>query len=415
MGLKKGRRALVGGLALTGIGAGTVTGLISSSARGAEEASVASKTAGFGWEIVDLNNNGADVYLEVASSMTLIAVDIDAAFTITSAPASPGLAEVLCRATVSRGSPKFVEGEPSAPALSPASANFGRLQIYNPHDLNIGADGFALQDVLCSVIVKTWVPASGTASGASRHVRATPSLALDAREYLVFHMDHAGVPGDAEMQVVLDLIKQGLLNAGLLGRNGADQRELVPLPVVSLVHAEQPDQEPQQADEPANRRENEPDHVKDCSHDPEPDAQGNGQSNPGGAEQDGLERVEAHERPLAVRFQHEEQDAGNETNQVAKGSGDVVFHARPGRSAGRRRRGTGPRGGTARRSFDRCSTLRAEPSLHWSSTTRTEWHRLPPEVLYIKPIRLASQLLQLLRAPPAGPAGSEVTLRGLRP
>ena len=206
MGLKKGRRALVGGLALTGIGAGTVTGLISSSARGAEEASVASKTAGFGWEIVDLNNNGADVYLEVASSMTLIAVDIDAAFTITSAPTSPGLAEVLCRATVSRGSPKFVEGEPSAPVLSPPSANFGRLQIYNPHDLNIGADGFALQDVLCSVIVKTWVPASGTASGASRHVRATPSLALDARDYLVFHMDHAGVPGDAEMQVVLEYV-----------------------------------------------------------------------------------------------------------------------------------------------------------------------------------------------------------------
>jgi len=91
MGLKKGRRALVGGLALTGIGAGTVTGLISSSARGAEEASVASKTAGFGWEIVDLNNNGADVYLEVASSMTLIAVDIDAAFTITSAPPAQAL------------------------------------------------------------------------------------------------------------------------------------------------------------------------------------------------------------------------------------------------------------------------------------------------------------------------------------
>jgi hypothetical protein len=111
---------------------------------------------------------------------------------------------VLCRVAVSHGAPKFVEGEPSAPILPAASPNFGRLQIYNPHDLNLGADGFALQDVLYSVILKTWVPASGTGSGTSRHVRATPSLTLDARDYLVFHMDHAGVPGDAEMQVVLE-------------------------------------------------------------------------------------------------------------------------------------------------------------------------------------------------------------------
>jgi hypothetical protein len=201
---KKGRRAFVGGLALTGIGAGTVTGLISSSARGADETSVAAKTVGFGWEVTDLNNNGADVYFEVVSSMTLIAVDIDAAFMITSAPASPGFAEVLCRVVVSHGAPKFVEGEPSAPIFPAQSPDFGRLQIYNPHDLNVGADGFALQDVLYNVILKTWVPASGTASGTSRHVRAMPSLTLDARDYLVFHMDHAGVPGDAEMQVVLE-------------------------------------------------------------------------------------------------------------------------------------------------------------------------------------------------------------------
>jgi len=50
MSLKKGRRAFVGGLALTGMGAGTVTGLLSSSARGADENAVASRTVGVGWE-----------------------------------------------------------------------------------------------------------------------------------------------------------------------------------------------------------------------------------------------------------------------------------------------------------------------------------------------------------------------------
>ena len=78
-------------------------------------------------------------------------------------------------------------------------------------------------------------------------------------------------------------MKSGCLAAGLLGCNGADERELVPLPVVCLVHAEEPDEEPDQPDQPAKRQENEPHEVKDGSHDPERDAQGNGQSNPGGA------------------------------------------------------------------------------------------------------------------------------------
>ncbi|MGA9981010.1 MAG: hypothetical protein WBQ08_20480 [Candidatus Sulfotelmatobacter sp.] len=53
------------------------------------------------------------------------------------------------------------------------------------------------------MILKTWVPADGTASSTSRHVSVARSLALNAGDYLVFNMSHAGVPGDAEMQVVL--------------------------------------------------------------------------------------------------------------------------------------------------------------------------------------------------------------------
>jgi hypothetical protein len=47
------------------------------------------------------------------------------------------------------------------------------------------------------------VLADGAGSATSRHVAIAPSLPLTAGNFLVFHMDHAGIPGDCEMQVVL--------------------------------------------------------------------------------------------------------------------------------------------------------------------------------------------------------------------
>jgi hypothetical protein len=83
------------------------------------------------------------------------------------------------------------------------------VQVYNPNNfnvansLNVVFDGVVLQNIFYSVILKTWVPADGTASGTSRHVAVAPSWKLAAGDFLVFHMNHAGTPGDCEMQVVL--------------------------------------------------------------------------------------------------------------------------------------------------------------------------------------------------------------------
>jgi hypothetical protein len=202
--MKKARRAFVSGsgLALAGIAAGAITGLNSSSVRANAQPNL--RIASFGWEVTNLNDNGADVYFQVRSSMTLTSVNIDAAFMITSVPASAGFAEVLCRAAVSHGIPKFVHGDPGAPFVSPESPNFGRVHIYNPNNLNVVNDGFVLQDIFYNVILKTWVPDNGTGSSTSRHFSASPAIDLTADDYLVFHMNHAGVPGDAEMQVVLE-------------------------------------------------------------------------------------------------------------------------------------------------------------------------------------------------------------------
>jgi hypothetical protein len=204
MDMKKARRAFVSGtgLALAGVAAGAITGLTSSSARANTQPNL--RIASFGWEVTNLNDNGADVYFQVRSSMTLTSVNIDASFMITSVPASAGFTEVLCRAAVTHGVPKFVHGDPGAPFVSPESPNFGRVEVYNPNNLNVVNDGFILQDIFYNMILKTWVPDNGTASATSRHFSSSPGLQLNAEDYLVFHMNHAGVPGDAEMQIVLE-------------------------------------------------------------------------------------------------------------------------------------------------------------------------------------------------------------------
>ena len=60
-----------------------------------------------------------------------------------------------------------------------------------------------VQDLFFDVILKTWVPADGTGGYTSRQFSSQAALALNKGDYLVFHMDHAGVSGDVEMQGVL--------------------------------------------------------------------------------------------------------------------------------------------------------------------------------------------------------------------
>jgi hypothetical protein len=204
--MKTDRRTFVGGsgLALAGV-AGAVTGL-SSEAR-AQQSSTSPSFASFGWELANLNNNGADVFFEVTNNLMLSAADFDVAFMLISPPSEPGFAEILCRAAISPGAPPtFYKDDPGASFVSPASPDFGKVKVHNPHGLNIGNDGYLLQNVFFSVILKTWVTADGTASSTSRHVRLAQSLALNAGDYLVFNMSHGGVSGDCEMQVTIEYV-----------------------------------------------------------------------------------------------------------------------------------------------------------------------------------------------------------------
>lgn len=201
--IKEGRRKFLAGtgVALAGVTAGSASAFSGSSAT-TQGATLMS--AGFGWEINNIHDNGADAYVLVVESMVLSAANIDVAYMITEAPTVAGFAEVLCGGAVSRGAPPSFSSGPQAYTLSSKSPNFGNVQIYNPNGLTIGYNGFLLQDEFYQVILKTWVPLNGTASSTHRQVRVTPSLQLNSGDYLVFHMDHAGVQGDVEMQVVLE-------------------------------------------------------------------------------------------------------------------------------------------------------------------------------------------------------------------
>jgi hypothetical protein len=203
-----------GALVLAGITAGTFTPLEAAmNARGRREflkavAPVQGAPAGqdpvvgFGWEIVNINNNGADVYFEVRDAMILNTINIDVAFMITSAPSTAGFAEILCDGGVSRGAKPTFNTSPAAYLNLPPSANFGNLTPHNPNKLNIGLGG-VVQDLFFNVILKTWVPSDGTGGYTFRQFHGQPSLALNKGDYLMFHMDHAGVSGDVEMQAVL--------------------------------------------------------------------------------------------------------------------------------------------------------------------------------------------------------------------
>ena len=163
-----------------------------------------SSVAGFGFEIVNLNGNGADAYFPVSNKMILNAFNIDVAFMMVAPPPGAGFAEVLCQGRVSRGTAPVFPTSVAAYLPHPTSADFGVVSFYNPDSVQIVGNTNLSQDLFFSVILKSWVPADGTGSASARQVLGRPSLLLNPGDYLAFHMDHAGVGVDCEMQAILE-------------------------------------------------------------------------------------------------------------------------------------------------------------------------------------------------------------------
>ena len=159
-------------------------------------------TAAFGWEINNLGTGGAGVFIKVQRNLVLSMVDVDLSFSPLAVPSQPGFADVLCRGQVSRGGPpNFVSSEVNF--FPPNSQAFGSIQTYNPGGLQVVTDSQPFQDTFLNVILKSWITIDATASQTDRHVQVSPSLSLNAGDYLVFTMSGGEITVDAEMQVTM--------------------------------------------------------------------------------------------------------------------------------------------------------------------------------------------------------------------
>lgn len=168
-----------------------------------EASATGSQVAAFGWEVSNLYGNGANIYMTVLGNIILNSINVDVSASILSG-GTPGFAEVLCVGGVSRQAVPTLNntGGHAYPNFAPSSI-FGSVTPQNPNGLTLYFDHKPNQDQFFSVILKTWVPADGTASATSRQFVGQPQLAINSGDYLVFHMDHEGVALDAEMQIVL--------------------------------------------------------------------------------------------------------------------------------------------------------------------------------------------------------------------
>lgn len=157
------------------------------------------RSSGFGWEITNVANNGADLYAPFSVPTTIRGIDLDISFMTTGAPT--GWAEVLANVAISAAKPNF---GPAPPAYylgpTPGQDIFGPAVKYNPAGRNIGG-GLNGPGFLTSLILKCYCHAGGSDV---RHATVMGlAIPVVAGNCLVLHMDHAGQPGDVEMQGVL--------------------------------------------------------------------------------------------------------------------------------------------------------------------------------------------------------------------
>jgi len=161
------------------------------------------RSAGFGWEVVNLHNNGADMVVGVTEDMIIHWFDMDVSYMLTSPPSSEGFVEVLYTVGVTSTTPQFSSPPQVYQSLPPAEG-FTGVTIVNPNNLQTVADAYPGQGFLTRLILKSWVPKDGTASQVQRHVTLYPNMLVKSGSYIVFHMDHAGVVSvDSEIQVTL--------------------------------------------------------------------------------------------------------------------------------------------------------------------------------------------------------------------
>lgn len=164
------------------------------------------KTLNFGWEAAHLNNNGCNLIVPIAQTMTIQKIQVDVS-TMFLQPqwGATGYAEVLAGGWVTYGTPVF-SGDAHDYNWGPAPWGSPTLAT-SFHDPNgIGPGGGVSPGALFTFILKTQAPADADRQAVIDNIGLLvngPATPGGPGNFLVFHMDHAGVPIDCEMQGVL--------------------------------------------------------------------------------------------------------------------------------------------------------------------------------------------------------------------
>jgi hypothetical protein len=150
-------------------------------------------TGNFGWEINSINGNGANMMIPVERDITL--TGIQASLSMMFMAPTAGASEIYAAAWVFPQMPVFDNAGGHAFFNLNGGTDFGAPSFYNPNKLNAhGGGGSCTQDSLFAAILKTYAPAS-----TAQNIVMPHSIHIAAGSFLVFHLDHWGVPCDVEM------------------------------------------------------------------------------------------------------------------------------------------------------------------------------------------------------------------------
>lgn len=156
------------------------------------------KTLNVGWEVPSLNNNGANFVVPILAALTIQKIQVDVSMMFPQGGSGP--AEMLTGGWLQSSlvfggaSHEFPWGQPPW-----SSTEFGPGQLNNPNNIAGAGGASGGAGGLFTFILKTEAPETTDRQCVIENIgiSATPG------QYLVFHMDHAGVPADGEMQSVI--------------------------------------------------------------------------------------------------------------------------------------------------------------------------------------------------------------------
>ena len=146
----------------------------------------------FGWEINRISENGGNMLVPVVKPMTLTGMQVSLAMMFL-AP-TQGASEIYASGFAFPILPQFDNTAGHAFFHLDSRGDFGKMLFNDPNGINPHGDcGSYEQDALFIAILKTYAPQS-----AQQNITVPLDIPIKAGSFLVFHLDHWGVPCDIE-------------------------------------------------------------------------------------------------------------------------------------------------------------------------------------------------------------------------